>query len=100
MTETDDAPVQAFESVWDALEDSPAEAMNMRMRSGVMVAVQETVAGWGVTQAEAASRLNVTQPRLNDLLRGRIGKFSLDALILLADRAGLRVRVQVEQEAA
>ena len=100
MTEADPIPGQVFASVWDALEDSPAEAANMRLRSELMVAVKQAVAGWGLTQAEAARRLEVTQPRLNDLLRGRIGNFSLDALILLATRAGLLVRVQIEQAAA
>ena len=100
MTETNGIPGQVFASVWDALEDSPAEAANMRLRSELMIAIQEAVAGWKLTQAEAARRLDVTQPRLNDLLRGRIGKFSLDALILLAERAGLSVRVQIERAAA
>lgn len=88
-----------FASVWDGLEDSPAEAANMRLRSELMIAVKQAVARWGVTQAEAARRLEVTQPRLNDLLRGRINNFSLDALVLLAARAGLHVRVQIEQAA-
>ena len=100
MTETDGIPGQVFASVWDALEDSPVEAANMRLRSELMIAIQETVTGWGLTQAEAARQLDVTQPRLNDLLRGRVGKFSLDALILLAERAGLSVRVQIERAAA
>jgi len=100
MTETSGIPGQVFGSVWDALEDSPAEAANMRLRSELMIAVQEAVAGWGLTQVEAAGRLEVMQPRLNDLLRGRVGKFSLDALILLAERAGLSVRVQIERAAA
>ena len=100
MTETSGIPGQVFASVWDALEDSPAEAANMRLRSELMIAVQGAVAGWGLTQVEAAGRLEVTQPRLNDLLRGRVGKFSLDALILLAGRAGLSVRVQIERAAA
>ena len=100
MTEIDGISGQVFASVWDALEDSPAEAANMRLRSELMIAVQETVAVWRLTHAEAARRLDVTQPRLNDLLRGRVGKFSLDALILLAERAGLSVRVQIEQAAA
>ncbi len=100
MTEADGIPGQVFASVWDALEDSPAEAANMRLRSELMSAVKQAVAGWGLTQAEAARRLEVTQPRLNDLLRGRIGNFSLDALIVLAIRAGLSVRVQIEQAAA
>jgi predicted XRE-type DNA-binding protein len=100
MTETDGIPGQVFASVWDALEDSPAEAADMRLRSELMIAVQETVAGWGLTQAEGARRLEVTQPRLNDLLRGRVGNFSLDALILLAEWAGLSVCVQIGQAAA
>ena len=100
MTEADGIPGQVFASVWDALEDSPAAAANMRLRSELMVAVQEAVAGWGLTQVEAARRLDVTQPRLNDLLRGRIGRFSLDALIVLAERAGLSVRVRIEPAAA
>ena len=97
MTEADGIPGQVFASVWDALEDSPAAAANMRVRSELMTAVQETVAEWGLTPAEAARRLDVTQPRLNDLLSGRVGRFGLDALILLATRAGLCVRVQVDR---
>jgi predicted XRE-type DNA-binding protein len=91
---------RVFESVWDALEDSPAEAAHMRLRSDLMIAVQEAVAGWGVTQAEAAKRLSVTQPRLNDLVRGRVDKFSLDALVDLAARAGLTLRMEITRPAA
>ena len=100
MTETEGIPGQVFASVWDALEDSPAEAANMRLRSELMIAIRQAVAGWSLTQAAAARRLEVTQPRLNDLLRGRINNFSLDALILLAARAGLNARVQIECTAA
>jgi len=91
---------EVFESVWDAIEPSPAEAAHMKMRSDLVIAIQETVAGWGLTQAGAAKRLAITQPRLNDLLRGRIGKFSLDALVALATRAGLAVRIDVSRPAA
>jgi len=90
----------ASASVWDALEDSPTEAANMRLRSELMIAVQQVAASWGFTQAEAARRLDVTQPRLNDLLRGRIEKFSLDALVQLAGRAGLVVRMEIAEAAA
>jgi predicted XRE-type DNA-binding protein len=102
MTETNGIPGQVFASVWDALEDSPKKAANMRLRSDLMIAVQEAVGGWGLTQEAAARQLDVTQPRLNDLLRGRIGKFSLDALILLAENAGLSVsmNVRVKQRTA
>ena len=90
----DAIPGQVFASVWDALEDSPEAAANMRLRSELLTALREAIAGWGMTQAQAARRLDVTQPRLNDLLRGRIDKFSLDALVLLAGRAGLVVHLK------
>jgi predicted XRE-type DNA-binding protein len=48
-----------------------------------------------VSQTDAARRLVVTQPRLNDLLRGRVGKFSIDALVALAARAGLAVHLEI-----
>jgi predicted XRE-type DNA-binding protein len=92
--------VQDFRSVWDAIEPSSADAAHMRMRSELMIAIQEAVSGWRLTQAEAAKRLAVTQPRLNDLLRGRISKFSLDALVGLATRAGLRLRIEIGRPAA
>ncbi len=72
MTKAERIPGQVFTSVWDALEDSPAEAANMRLRSELMIAIRQAVAEWSITQAAAARRLEVTQPRLNDLLRGRI----------------------------
>jgi predicted XRE-type DNA-binding protein len=84
-----------FASVWDALEDSPAATASMKARADMMIAIREAIVDWGVTQAVAAQRLGLTQPRMNDLLRGRINKFSLDMLIDLATRAGLSVRVEV-----
>jgi predicted XRE-type DNA-binding protein len=89
-----------FASVWDAIEPLAAEAANMKARNKMMNAIRETVEQWDVTQAVAAKRLGLTQPRMNDLIRGRINKFSLDALLNLAARAGLAVRVQVVRPAA
>lgn len=91
---------QRFDSVWDALENSPAEAANMKARSALMIAIRDVVDGWKLTQADAAKRLGVTQPRMNDLLRGRIDKFSLDALMILATGAGLTVEWRVVKPAA
>ena len=90
---------RTFTSVWDALEDIAAEAANMRARSELMIAIRGKIERWKVNQAEAARRLGVTQPRLNDLLRGRIDKFSLDALMNLARPAGLAVRLKIEEAA-
>jgi predicted XRE-type DNA-binding protein len=89
-----------FDSVWDAIESSGADAASMKARAEAMIAIRQTVEGWGVTQVVAAKRLGLTQPRMNDLVRGRINKFSLDALIDLADRAGLSVRIKVVRSAA
>ena len=90
---------KVFENVWDALADSPEEAAMLRMRSDVMMALADTVKSWKVTQATAARRLGITQPRLNDLLRGKIGKFSLDTLLILAKRAELRVQLEIRPAA-
>lgn len=95
----DDMDVQSFGSVWDAIEDTPEAAANMRLRSELLTAVEQEVRSWGLTQAKAAGRLGVTQPRLNDLLRGKIAKFSLDALVELSARAGLAVKLGVEKAA-
>jgi predicted XRE-type DNA-binding protein len=83
--------IEYFDNVWDAIELSKAEAANMKARAALMIAIHKTVAGWNTTQAVAAKRLGLTHPRLNDLLKGRISKFSLDALINHATKAGLKV---------
>jgi len=90
---------QSFSNVWDALENSPAEAASMTMRSNLVIAIEQRVRSWKVTQTEAARRLGITQPRLNDLLRGRIMNFSLEALISLAGQAGLKVRLDIAEAA-
>jgi predicted XRE-type DNA-binding protein len=86
---------RTFANVWDALEDSPEDAAAMTTRSNVMIAIKQQVDAWNTTQAQAARRLGITQPRLNDLLRGKITKFSLDTLVTLASRAGLKVRIDI-----
>jgi predicted XRE-type DNA-binding protein len=88
---------RSFDNVWDALEATLAEAARMTMRADLLIAIDQRVRSWGVTQAEAACRLGVTQPRLNDLLRGKIDKFSLDTLVMLATRAGLSVRIDMSE---
>jgi predicted XRE-type DNA-binding protein len=90
---------QHFDNVWQALEDDPVVAENMTMRSDLLIALQQRIAGWKVTQAQAARRLHVTQPRLNDLLRGRIDRFSLDTLVNLAKRAEIRVSLRINRAA-
>lgn len=88
--------IETFDSVWDAIADTPAEAVNRRLRSELMDQMSELVAESGWTQSEAAARCGVTQPRMNDLLRGRISRFSLDALVNIAAVLGLRVHLRLE----
>jgi predicted XRE-type DNA-binding protein len=90
---------QTLANVWDALENTPEEAATMTMRSNVMIAINKKVRGWNTTQARAARRLGITQPRLNDLLQGKINKFSLDTLLTLATRAGLKVSIDIRSAA-
>jgi predicted XRE-type DNA-binding protein len=71
----------------------------MKLRSSLMIAISEAVSAWHVAQVEAARRLGVTQPRLNDLLPSRVGKFSLDALVALAARAALAVHLEITSAA-
>ena len=86
----------SFASVWDAIEDTPAEAENMKLRSSLMMALEQHIRAQGWTQAEAARRLGVTQPRVSDLLRGKIGLFGLDTLVNMVVAAGMRVEMQIE----
>ena len=90
---------QTIESVWDALEESAEAAANMRARADLMIAVQRYVAAGGVTQSQAAKQLGISQPRLNDLLRGRIDKFSVDALVIMLARVGKQVKLTVRKAA-
>ncbi len=90
---------QKFTNIWDALEDDPVVAANVTMRADLMIALQQRVGTWKITQSEAARRLEITQPRLNDLVRGRIAKFSLDTLVNLATRADIHVRLRIDKAA-
>jgi len=92
--------IKAYKSVWDAIEPTPADAARMEVRSALLIAIEKAVQSWDLTQAQAAKRLKITQPRLNDLLRGKISKFSLEALVGLAVQAGLKVNVKVSKKAA
>jgi predicted XRE-type DNA-binding protein len=91
--------VQVFDSVWNALEETPAEAANLRLRADLMIALRAKLAEWDITQVMAAERLGISQPRLSDLLRGRIDRFSLDALVILAAQAGLVIRLEIRTAA-
>lgn len=88
--------VQTFASVWDAIADTPEEAANLNLRYDLMEKIGDIIKQNGWTQTEAAAHCGVTQPRINDLLRGRITRFSLDALVNIASALGRRVTVNLD----
>ena len=75
------------------------EAENLKLRSDLMIRIEKYVKQSGMTQAEAARELGITQPRLNQLLKGKIQLFSLDALVNMLANAGMRVRMSVKKAA-
>lgn len=88
--------IESYDSVWDAIADTPGQAANLRARAELMQQIAAIVKESGWTQAQAAKRCGITQPRINDLLRGRVSRFSLDALVNIAAAIGRRVRVDLE----
>ena len=89
---------QRFSNVWDAIEDTPQEAENMKLRSVLMTALKNHLTRTEMSQAQAAKLFGVTQPRISDLMRGKINLFGLDALVNMAAAAGLHVEMRVAQE--
>jgi predicted XRE-type DNA-binding protein len=87
---------KSYATVWDAIADNPQQAANLRMRAELMRKIADVVKDAGWTQVDAARRCSVTQPRINDLLRGRISRFSLDALVNVATSLGWKVSVELQ----
>lgn len=85
----------SFASVWDAIEDTPAQAENMKLRSMLMIALKDHIDRSGLSQSRAAKLFGVTQPRISDLVHGKIDLFSLDVLVNMAATAGLNIELRV-----
>jgi predicted XRE-type DNA-binding protein len=86
---------QQFDNVWDALEQDPVRAENLRLRSALLIEISQKIKSMGITQQEAARRLQVSQPRVSALLQGRIERFRLDSLVDMAHRLGLSVQISI-----
>lgn len=86
---------EKFESVFDAIADSPEDALNMKLRASLIHEIRAKVATAGWTQTETAQQLGVTQPRVSDLLNGKLSKFSLDALVKMLARLGGDIELRV-----
>jgi predicted XRE-type DNA-binding protein len=88
---------ERFASVWDAIEDTPAQAENMKLRSSLMMALKDHIASEGLSQAQAAKLFGVQQPRVSDLKRGKIDLFGIDTLVNMAAAAGLSVTLTIQK---
>ena len=88
---------KAYASVFDAIAGTPQKAANLRLRAEIMRRIEQRIERKGWTQREAAEYCGITQPRMNDLLRGRLSRFSLDALVNIA--ASLSVRMELRAAA-
>jgi predicted XRE-type DNA-binding protein len=88
--------VESYASVWDAVADSPEQAADLKARAELIQKIVARLKRFDWTQAEEATHCGLTHPRIHDLLRGRVSRFSLDALVNIATALGCRVRVDLE----
>jgi predicted XRE-type DNA-binding protein len=80
-------------NVFRDLGFTPEEATNLKLRSDLMIRVSKVIDDRGLTQSQAARLFGVTQPRISDLVRGKIDRFSIDTLIAMLGHAGVRVQI-------
>jgi predicted XRE-type DNA-binding protein len=88
---------QVFKSVWDAIADTPEEAALLKLRSALMMKAKSIIDEQSLTRAQASKLFGVTQPRMSDLMRGKIDLFSLDILVTMLARAGQTVELKVSR---
>jgi predicted XRE-type DNA-binding protein len=91
---------QTFASIWDAIEDDRSEALNLKLRAKLMIAVEQKIKDKKLSQTAAAKLLGVTQPRISDLYCGRIDLFSLDTLVNMLDALGVKVEIRTNRLSA
>ena len=88
-----------YTSVWDAIESDPVERANLKLRSQLMTEVSRYVKDTGLTQTLAAKKLGTTQPRLNDVLKGKIEKCTVDRLVNMLTAVGFEVNLDISNAA-
>ena len=86
---------ETFSSVWEALEDNPIRAQNLRLRSKLLIRITEELDSLNLNQTEIAGILGITQPRVCALKQGKIEQFRLDSLVDIAHRLGLSVSLRI-----
>jgi len=86
---------EQFNSVWDAIEDTPEEAMNMKLRSYLMKTFREHVEHTGLNHEQAAKLFGITQLRIADLMSGKIDQFDFESFVNMATCAGFQIEMHV-----
>ena len=84
-------------NVFQDLGFTAEEAASLKLRADLMIRIRRLIEGRRLTQAAAAKRFGVTQPRISDLVRGKIDLFSIDTLVDMLARAGVRVRLTIQR---
>jgi predicted XRE-type DNA-binding protein len=87
---------ETYDSVWDAISETKEEAENMKLRAELMMLVEALIKEFKLTQTRAATLFGVTQPRISDLIRGKLDLFSLDSLVNMLAHAGYRIDVGIK----
>lgn len=88
-----------YKNVFEALEDDPAVADNLRLRAEMMNKLHNYIEQQGITQEEAGRLMGITQPRVSDLVRGKVDRFTIDMLVNMLARVGIHVELVIKQAA-
>lgn len=89
--------IETFDNVWDAIENTPGDAANMELRCQLMFALTQHIKHHKMTQGQAAQLFGVTQPRVSDLMRGKIDRFGIDMLVNMAATAGMKIELHIHE---
>jgi len=100
MGENQKMPNKSYASVWDAIEDTPAQAELMRQKSGLMMSLQDLIRASGMQQEAAARAMNATQEQISGLMTGKISQFTLDTMLAMAVAFGARVSIELTPDPA
>lgn len=82
---------ERFESVWDAVTDTPQEAEAMKMRSAVMIELRRHIEEHGLDRSDVAALSGLPPSRVSDLMSGKINRFTLDILVAVSVVAGIPI---------